>query len=151
MASQLFSPITLAGIELRNRIIVAPMCQYSADEGAATDWHLMHLGQYAVSGVGLIITEAVGVDMAGRISPGCLSLCTDAQEASLKRVVDFCQTFGNTTMGIQLSPCGPQGLDGSALARRQANSCLRPKRLGHRGPIGHALCTCWLGNSSGPR
>ena len=56
MASQLFSPITLAGIELRNRIIVAPMCQYSADEGAATDWHLMHLGQYAVSGVGLSIT-----------------------------------------------------------------------------------------------
>ena len=62
MASQLFSPITLAGIELRNRIIVAPMCQYSADEGVATDWHLMHLGQYAVSGVGLIITEAVGVE-----------------------------------------------------------------------------------------
>ncbi|MDC3271019.1 oxidoreductase, partial [bacterium] len=109
MASQLFSPITLAGIELRNRIIVAPMCQYSADEGAATDWHLMHLGQYAVSGVGLIITEAVGVDMAGRISPGCLSLCTDAQEASLKRVVDFCQTFGNTTMGIQLSHAGRKG------------------------------------------
>ncbi|MGB2497814.1 MAG: NADH:flavin oxidoreductase/NADH oxidase [Planktomarina sp.] len=109
MASQLFSPITLAGIELRNRIIVAPMCQYSADQGAATDWHLMHLGQYAVSGVGLIITEAVGVEMAGRISPGCLSLCTDAHEASLKRVVEFCQTFGNTTMGIQLSHAGRKG------------------------------------------
>jgi 2,4-dienoyl-CoA reductase-like NADH-dependent reductase (Old Yellow Enzyme family) len=51
----------LADIELRNRIIVAPMRQYSANEGNATDWHLMHLGQYAVSGVGLIITEAVGV------------------------------------------------------------------------------------------
>ena len=61
MGSHLFSPITLADIELRNRLIVAPMCQYSADEGNATDWHLMHLGQYAVSGVGLIITEAVGV------------------------------------------------------------------------------------------
>lgn len=61
MGSHLLSPITLADIELRNRIIVAPMCQYSADEGNATDWHLMHLGQYAVSGVGLIITEAVGV------------------------------------------------------------------------------------------
>ena len=61
MASRLFSPITLADIELRNRIIVAPMRQYSANEGNATDWHLMHLGQYAVSGVGLIITEAVGV------------------------------------------------------------------------------------------
>ena len=61
MASHLFSSITLADIELRNRIIVAPMRQYSANEGNATDWHLMHLGQYAVSGVGLIITEAVGV------------------------------------------------------------------------------------------
>tara|TARA_B110000240_G_scaffold192559_1_gene236917 strand:+ start:635 stop:820 length:186 start_codon:yes stop_codon:yes gene_type:complete len=61
MGSHLLSPITLADIELRNRIIVAPMCQYSADEGNATDWILMHLGQYAVSGVGLIITEAVGV------------------------------------------------------------------------------------------
>ena len=61
MGNHLLSPITLADIELRNRIIVAPMCQYSADEGNATDWHLMHLGQYAVSGVGLIITEAVGV------------------------------------------------------------------------------------------
>jgi NADPH2 dehydrogenase len=61
MGSHLLSPITLADIELRNRIIVAPMRQYSANEGNATDWHLMHLGQYAVSGVGLIITEAVGV------------------------------------------------------------------------------------------
>lgn len=61
MGSQLFSPITLAEIELRNRVIVAPMCQYSAEAGNATDWHLMHLGQFAVSGFGLIITEAVGV------------------------------------------------------------------------------------------
>ena len=106
MGSHLFSPITLADIELRNRIIVAPMCQYSADEGNATDWHLMHLGQYAVSGVGLIITEAVGVEMEGRISPGCLSLCSDEHEASLKRIVDFCYNFGNTKMGIQLSHAG---------------------------------------------
>ena len=60
------------------------MCQYSANEGNATDWHLMHLGQFAVSGVGLIFTEAVGVEMTGRISPGCLALCTDEQEQNLK-------------------------------------------------------------------
>ena len=106
MGSQLFSPITLAEIELRNRVIVAPMCQYSAEAGNATDWHLMHLGQFAVSGFGLIITEAVGVEMSGRISPGCLSLCTDEHEATLKRVVDFCHNFGNSRMGIQLAHAG---------------------------------------------
>ena len=106
MGSQLFSPITLAEIELRNRVIVAPMCQYSAEAGNATDWHLMHLGQFAVSGFWLIITEAVGVEMSGRISPGCLSLCTDEHEATLKRVVDFCHNFGNSRMGIQLAHAG---------------------------------------------
>ena len=58
-SSQLFSPITLGGIELSNRIVVAPMCQYSADYGSATDWHLMHLGQFAVSGVGLGVSNCV--------------------------------------------------------------------------------------------
>ena len=106
MGSQLFSPITLAEIELRNRVIVAPMCQYSAEAGNATDWHLMHLGQFAVSGFGLIFTEAVGVEMSGRISPGCLSLCSDEHEATLKRVVDFCHNFGNSRMGIQLAHAG---------------------------------------------
>jgi 2,4-dienoyl-CoA reductase-like NADH-dependent reductase (Old Yellow Enzyme family) len=66
----------------------------------------MHLGQFAVSGFGLIITEAVGVEMSGRISPGCLSLCTDEHEATLKRVVDFCHNFGNSRMGIQLAHAG---------------------------------------------
>mgnify|MGYP001585139087 FL=1 len=69
----------------------------------------MHLGQFAVSGVGLILTEAVGVEMAGRITPGCLSLCSDAQESSLKRVVDFCQKFGHAKMGIQLAHAGRKG------------------------------------------
>ena len=109
MGSRLFSPISLTDVELRNRIIVSPMCQYSADAGCATDWHLMHLGQFAVSGVGLILTEAVGVEMAGRITPGCLSLCSDAQESSLKRVVDFCQKFGHAKMGIQLAHAGRKG------------------------------------------
>ena len=60
MNSYLFSPISLSGVSIPNRIVVAPMCQYSANEGNATDWHLMHLGQFAVSGVGLVFTEAVG-------------------------------------------------------------------------------------------
>jgi 2,4-dienoyl-CoA reductase-like NADH-dependent reductase (Old Yellow Enzyme family) len=78
------------------------MCQYSANEGNATDWHLMHLGQFAVSGVGLIFTEAVGVEMTGRISPGCLALCTDEHEQNLKRVVDFCHDFGMQRWGFKL-------------------------------------------------
>ena len=105
-ASKLFSPITLGGIELSNRIIVAPMCQYSADEGNATDWHLMHLGQFAVSGVGLILVEATGVSPEARISPGCLGLWSDENQAALSRVVRFCQDYGNATMGIQLAHAG---------------------------------------------
>ena len=66
-SSQLFSPITLGGVDLSNRIVVAPMCQYSADAGSATDWHIMHLGQFAVGGVGLIMVEATGVSPEARL------------------------------------------------------------------------------------
>jgi NADPH2 dehydrogenase len=105
-SSQLFSPITLGGIELSNRIVVAPMCQYSADDGSATDWHLMHLGQFAVSGVGLILVEATGVSPEARISPGCLGLWSDENQEALTRVVRFCHDYGNATMGIQLAHAG---------------------------------------------
>ena len=109
MTSLLFSPISISSVQLRNRVVVAPMCQYSADDGNATDWHLMHLGQFAVSGVGLIFTEAVGVEMEGRISPGCLSLASDQHEESLKRVIRFCNDFGSARMGIQLAHAGRKG------------------------------------------
>ena len=109
MSSLLFSPITISSVQLRNRVVVAPMCQYSANEGNATDWHLMHLGQFAVSGVGLIFTEAVGVEMEGRISPGCLSLASDQHEESLKRVISFCSDFGSARMGVQLAHAGRKG------------------------------------------
>ncbi len=106
MSSRLFSPINLNEIELRNRIIVAPMCQYSAVDGSATDWHLMHLGQFAVSGVGLILVEATGVSPEGRISPGCLGLWSDENQVALSRVVKFCHDYGNAKMGIQLAHAG---------------------------------------------
>ncbi|MAW52271.1 MAG: oxidoreductase [Geminicoccus sp.] len=105
-ASKLFSPITLGGVDLANRIIVAPMCQYSAVNGDVTDWHLMHLGQFAVSGVGLIFVEATGVSPEGRISPGCVGLWSDENQAALTRVVGFCNDFGNAKMGIQLAHAG---------------------------------------------
>ncbi len=106
MASKLFTPIKLGDVELSNRIIVAPMCMYSAVDGTATDWHLMHLGQFAVAGPGLVFVEASGVEAEGRITPGCVGLYSDANEAALKRVVDFCKGYGNSKMGMQLAHAG---------------------------------------------
>lgn len=109
MNSKLFSEITIGGTSLRNRIIVAPMCQYSAVDGTANDWHLMHLGQFAVAGVGLLFTEATAVTPEGRISPGCLGLWNDEHEHALERVVSFCHDYGNAKIGIQLAHAGRKG------------------------------------------
>jgi 2,4-dienoyl-CoA reductase-like NADH-dependent reductase (Old Yellow Enzyme family) len=75
--SALFSPFALGPLQLANRIVIAPMCQYSCQEGLAADWHLMHLGQLALSGAGLLILEATAVTREGRITPGCLGLWGD--------------------------------------------------------------------------
>ena len=109
MTSQLFQPIRLRGLELTNRIIVAPMCQYSADDGNMTDWHLVHLGQFAVSGAALVFIEATGVEAAGRITPGCVGLYSDANEAAMRRVVEFFHDYGNARIGIQLGHAGRKG------------------------------------------
>ena len=106
MTSKLFSPIALRGIELPNRIVVSPMCQYSATDGTMSDWHIMHLGQFAVGGAGLILVEATGVEAAGRISPGCTGLYSDENEAAMSRVVAFCRQHGAARMGIQLGHAG---------------------------------------------
>lgn len=106
MPSQLFTPISLRGLELSNRIVVAPMCQYTATDGTVGDWHIMHLGQFAVSGAGLLFVEATGVEPEGRITPGCVGLWSDENEAALKRVVDFCKRYGNVPVGIQLAHAG---------------------------------------------
>src|SRR5690348_16714600 len=74
MTSQLFSPVSIGGVSLPNRIAVSPMCQYSAVEGSASDWHLQHLGSLSLSGAGLVILEATAVEAAGRITPACLGL-----------------------------------------------------------------------------
>src|SRR4029077_773075 len=104
--SHLFSPISLRGLTLENRIVLSPMCQYAAQKGTANDWHLMHLGSFAVSNVGLIITEATGVEAAGRISPWCLGLYTDEQQEALARVIRFCREYGNAKFGVQLAHAG---------------------------------------------
>ena len=106
MASHLFSPITIGGLTLPNRIAVSPMCQYSAVDGLANDWHLQHLGSLSLSGAGVVIVEMTAVEPQGRITPACLGLYSDANEAALERVVATCRRWGNTRLGIQLAHAG---------------------------------------------
>ncbi len=104
--SHLFSPFTLRGVTLRNRVAMPPMCMYSAaGDGIFTDWHLAHYVARATGGVGLIITEATAVEPRGRISPNDLGLWDDAQIAPLARMVRVCQAQG-ATLGVQLAHAG---------------------------------------------
>jgi NADPH2 dehydrogenase len=106
MTSALFSPIRLADLELPNRIVVAPMCQYSAADGVATDWHVTHLGMLANSGAGLVVVEATHVERRGRITHGCLGLYSDDCEAALARVIAHCHRIGTAKLGVQLAHAG---------------------------------------------
>jgi 2,4-dienoyl-CoA reductase-like NADH-dependent reductase (Old Yellow Enzyme family) len=105
MTDSLFSPLRLRGTTIPNRIGVSPMCQYSADEGMATDWHLVHLGSRAVGGAGLVMTEATAVSPEGRISPQDLGIWTDEHAAALERIVSFVRDQG-AVPGIQLAHAG---------------------------------------------
>jgi 2,4-dienoyl-CoA reductase-like NADH-dependent reductase (Old Yellow Enzyme family) len=109
MTSALFTPFQMRGLTLPNRIVVSPMCQYMSDAGSANDWHLMHLGQFAMGAAGLVMTEATHVSAAGRISHRCLGLYSDENEASLRRVVEFCRRYGVAKLGIQLAHSGRKG------------------------------------------
>ena len=106
MGSKLFSSFRLRGLELANRIVVAPMCQYSAHNGCMGDWHLMHLGHLAVSGAGLVMTEMTDVEPSGRIGPYCVGLYSDEAEKAMGRVVDFCRRHGRPRLGVQLAHAG---------------------------------------------
>lgn len=101
----LLSPLTLRSLTLRNRIAMAPMCQYSAEEGMANDWHLVHLGSRAVGGAGLVIVEATGVTWDGRITPGDLGLWSDDHIEPLARIARFVASQG-ACAGIQLAHAG---------------------------------------------
>lgn len=101
----LFQPITLRSVTVRNRIAVAPMCQYSAEDGLANDWHVQHLGARAMGGAGLVFTEATHVSDIGRITPGCLGLWNEDQKTMLKRIVDVI-TLGGAVAGMQIAHAG---------------------------------------------
>jgi NADPH2 dehydrogenase len=109
MSSALFSPIRIADVSLDNRIVVSPMCQYSADDGVANDWHATHLGMLANSGAALLIVEATHVERHGRITHGCLGLYSDACEAALERIIAQCRRIGSAKIGIQLAHSGRKG------------------------------------------
>lgn len=103
--TNLFSPLTIKDITLRNRIGVSPMCQYSAEEGQATDWHLVHLGSRAVGGAALVIAEATAVSAQGRISPGDAGLWNAAQVVSWSKVTRFIKEHG-AVPAVQLAHAG---------------------------------------------
>ena len=102
----LFTPLRVGGLELRNRIVIAPMCQYSADQGRATDWHLIHLGHLALSGAALLTIEATAVEPEGRISPRDLGLWSDETEAALGRTLEGVRRWSGMPIAIQLAHAG---------------------------------------------
>jgi 2,4-dienoyl-CoA reductase-like NADH-dependent reductase (Old Yellow Enzyme family) len=104
----LFTPFHLRGIELKNRIAVSPMCEYSAKEGHPTNWHLVHLGSRAVGGAALVMTEATGVSAIGRISPADTGLYLDSHVEAWRPIVEFIREHG-AVPGVQLAHAGRKG------------------------------------------
>jgi 2,4-dienoyl-CoA reductase-like NADH-dependent reductase (Old Yellow Enzyme family) len=107
--SQLFQPMRLSPLELGNRIVIAPMCQYSAVDGEAADWHMLHLGHLALSGAGLMVTEATAVSPEGRISPLDLGLYSNGDETALARVLTAIRAHSPIPVAVQLAHAGRKG------------------------------------------
>ena len=105
----MFTPFSLRGLTLKNRIVVSPMAQYSAKDGVVGDYHLVHLGARALGGAALVMVEMTSPTPNGRITPGCPGLYTDEQEAAFKRIVDFVHTQSSAAIGLQLGHSGPKG------------------------------------------
>ncbi|TAD89697.1 MAG: bifunctional salicylyl-CoA 5-hydroxylase/oxidoreductase [Alphaproteobacteria bacterium] len=105
----MFLPLTLRGLTLGNRVVVSPMCQYSAVEGSPTDWHLVHLGARATGGAGLVVTEMTAPSADGRISPGCTGLYSDQNAAAWQRVVQFVHEHSEAKICLQLGHAGRKG------------------------------------------
>lgn len=127
---KLFEPITIGGLTLDNRIVIAPMCQYSAVDGCMTDWHVMHLGQLAASGAGLLTIEATAVVPEGRISYADVGLWDDATEAAMAKVIESVRRYSDMPLAIQLAHAGRKAstdlpwLGGKQIAPGQPNGWL---------------------------
>jgi anthraniloyl-CoA monooxygenase len=105
----MFQPFRLRNMTLANRVVVSPMCQYSATDGLPGDWHMVHYGSRAIGGAGLMFTEMTDVSELARISPGCTGMYNDAQEAAWKRIVDFVHANSGTRFCLQLGHAGRKG------------------------------------------
>lgn len=139
----LFSPIRLGGIDLPNRVQVAPMCQYSATDGLPSGWHWGHLGTMAVSQAGLVVLEASGVVPEGRITHSCLGIWSDAHATALKAILDQVKPTGTVRFGIQLAHAGrkasaqvPWEGGGALKADQSPWTTVAPSALAH-GPGWH--------------
>ena len=138
MTPALFTPITLRDVTFKNRIWIAPMCQYSADDGVIGQWHLMHLGSFASGGAGLIIAEATGVVPEGRISVGCPGLWNDETAEAWRPVVDFVHSVDGR-IGIQLAHAGRKGsrqrdwIGGAAEEHDGGWQCVAPSAIAYHG------------------
>ena len=130
--SALFTPYRIGSLELRNRIVIAPMCQYSAEEGRATDWHLIHLGNLALSGAGLLIIEATAVLPEGRISPDDLGLWSAETANALGTVVETVRRHSDMPIAIQLAHAGRKA---STHTPWKGSGQIRPGRI--------AACRRW--------
>src|SRR3954467_5106604 len=104
--AKLFSPLRIGDLELANRIVIAPMCQYSADDGCMTDWHLIHLGHLALSGAALLTIEATAVTPEGRITYGDVGLYSDACETAMREVLEGVRRWSDMPIAIQLAHAG---------------------------------------------
>lgn len=130
MSAKLFTPLQIGPIEVPNRIAVSPMCQYSATDGTASDWHLQHVTRFGMSGAGLAVMEATGVEPIGRISPGCLGLYSDANEKALVRVLEMARKYAlpGFKLGIQICHAGRKG--STPLSWDRSSPYLPPERGG---------------------
>jgi 2,4-dienoyl-CoA reductase-like NADH-dependent reductase (Old Yellow Enzyme family) len=104
--TKLFSPVTLRTLKLANRVMVGPMCQYSAENGSATAWHFIHIGSLALSGAGLFCIEATHVEPEGRITPACLGLWDDTTEAALQPIMAAVRKYSRIAVAMQLAHAG---------------------------------------------
>ena len=134
----MFTPFALRGLTLSNRVGVSPMCQYSAEDGMPSDWHLVHLGSRALGGAALVMAEMTDVDRDGRITPGCAGMYTREHVAGWTRIVEFVHRFSTAKIGMQLAHAGRKGATevpwqgGAALPAQAAWPILGPSAIAFR-------------------
>ena len=133
--SMLFSPIKIGPLTLANRIAVAPMCQYSAVNGQATDWHHMHLGTLASSGAGMLIIEATAVEPQGRISPADLGLWSETQQTALDRVLRAVRSFSSMRDGAVLGDGAPEDVINQENLAKLYDVAVRLASFGEEGRV----------------